>query len=87
MSEPVEKVKVVKFLRLTFKTNDGDRTTSIQIPYPRADLTKEIIEAAMDTIINTNVFYFMKTASELVGKDSAEIIERTVLTTDFDISA
>ena len=87
MSEPVEKVKVVKFLRLTFKTNDVDRTISIQIPYPRADLTKEVIEAAMDTIINTNVFYFTRTASKFIGKDSAEIIERTVLTTDFDISA
>ena len=85
MSIPTEEVKNVRFLKLTFSGYTADEKISFQIPHPREDLTKEIIQAAMDVFISANIFD--RNAVETRKKVSAEIIERTVLTTDFDISA
>lgn len=85
MAIPTESVKNVRFLKLTFAGTSKDEKISFQIPHPREDLTKEVVEAAMNVIIETNIF--QKKTVEARTKVSAEIIERTVHTTDFDISA
>jgi len=79
-----ETIKNARFLKLTFAGLSPNTLMAFQIPYPREDLTKELIEAAMNVFIDANIFY--KKGLELHSKVSAEIIERTVHTTDFDIS-
>ena len=85
MSEQNETIKNVRFLKLSFEGLGSDKPFNFQIPHPREDLTKEIIEAAMNIFISTGIFE--KEGIGLGRKLSAEIIERTVSTTDFDISA
>lgn len=83
MPTPNSKTTNVKFLKMTFK-NNIDKTTSVQIPYPRTDLEKGHITILMDLLINKNIF--LKKGVSLVSKKSAEIIERTVTTQDFVIT-
>ena len=71
--------------KINFCRDFKDDKISFQIPHPREDLTKEVVEAAMNVIIETNIFE--KKRVQARTKVSAEIIERTVHTTDFDISA
>lgn len=84
MSIPKESIKNIRFLKLTFGGNCENEFISFQIPHPRKDLTKELVEAAMDVFVEKNIFN--KVGVETYEKFSAEIIERTVTTTDFDIS-
>ncbi|WP_066633288.1 DUF2922 domain-containing protein [Desulfolucanica intricata] len=62
-------------LQMRFVTQAGSRVT-ISLDNPRDDLTEAEVTAAMDQIIASNIF--ITTGGDLVGKDSAQIIDRTV---------
>lgn len=73
----------VKFLKLTFNNSDN-KSSSVQIPNPRADLALSHIETLMNLLIEKK--FFEKNGVLLTKKKSAEIIERTVTTQEFDIT-
>ncbi|AFM02288.1 MULTISPECIES: DUF2922 domain-containing protein [Desulfitobacterium] len=58
-------------LRLTFNTT-GNKAFSFSLDDPRPDLTKGEIEAAMDTIIEKNIF--LSPSGELIGKRDIRIV-------------
>jgi len=62
-------------LQMRFITQAGNRVT-ISLDNPRDDLTEAEVVAAMDQIIAKNIF--TTSGGDLVGKDSAQIIDRTV---------
>ncbi|CAG9621202.1 DUF2922 domain-containing protein [Sutcliffiella rhizosphaerae] len=68
-------------LELTFINEDGEKAR-ITVDFPRADLTVEEIEQAMDSIVAADVF--TSKGGSFVSKDGARIIERNV--TDFELS-
>ena len=61
-----------RVVRMTFTTTTG-RVYSLTLPNPRADLSKEDVEAAMDIILTKNIF--ITTGGELVGKKDIKIID------------
>ena len=79
-----EKTTNVKFLKMVFHNNFGS-TTSVQVPNPRLDLEKHHIENLMDILISKN--FFNRKGVTLLKKKSAEIVERTVTTQEFSITA
>ncbi|MBL0847265.1 MULTISPECIES: DUF2922 domain-containing protein [Mammaliicoccus] len=62
-----------RVLELTFKTST-EKTFTLQIQNPKADLTKEFVEQAMNKIMKLNLFNLSK--GELVSIHSAQYIER-----------
>ncbi|KJS12618.1 MAG: hypothetical protein VR67_07630 [Peptococcaceae bacterium BRH_c8a] len=62
-------------LQMRFITQAGSRVT-ISLDNPKDTLTEAEVTAAMDQIIAANVF--TASGGDLVGKDSAQIIDRTV---------
>lgn len=62
-------------LQMRFVTQSGGRAT-ISLDNPRDTLTEAEVIAAMDQIIAANIF--TTTGGDLVGKDSAQIVDRTV---------
>jgi hypothetical protein len=63
-----------KILRLTFANTAGS-TVSIRLPEPREYLTAEEIEAAMDLVIQKNVF--SSAGGDLTGKRDIKIVDTT----------
>lgn len=63
-----------RVLELTFKTST-EKTFTLQIQNPKADLTKEVVEQAMNKIMKLNLFDLSK--GELVSIHSAQYIERS----------
>lgn len=66
---------MAKTLQLRFVNESGGRT-SISLAAPKETLTEEDVSEAMDEIIVKNIFD--TNGGELVGKYSAELIDRTV---------
>lgn len=64
-------------LQMRFITQAGTRAT-ISLDNPKDTLTEAEVTAAMDQIIAKNVF--LTTGGDLVAKDSAQIVDRTVNT-------
>jgi len=64
-----------KSLVMTFLNEVGART-SVTLPAVKDDVTPEEISAAMDVIIEKNIF--QTTGGDLKVKHSAQIIERNV---------
>ncbi len=62
-------------LQMRFVTQGGSRVT-ISLDNPKDTLTEAEVTAAMDQIIASNVF--TASGGDLVSKDSAQIIDRTV---------
>ena len=62
-------------LQMRFVTQAGSRVT-ISLDNPKDTLTEAEVTAAMDQIIAANVF--TASGGDLVSKDSAQIIDRTV---------
>ncbi|QZY55853.1 DUF2922 domain-containing protein [Crassaminicella profunda] len=65
-----------KRLEMIFK-NEGGKTTKMSVDNAKEDISKEQVEAAMQTIIDKNVFE--TNSGVLTGIDSARIV-----TTDID---
>lgn len=63
-----------RVLELTFKTST-EKTFTLQIQNPKADLTKDIVEQAMNKIMKLNLFDLSK--GELISIHSAQYIERS----------
>lgn len=63
-----------KVLRLTFE-NAGGSAFSITLPEPREDLTTTEIEAAMDLIIDRNIF--STSGGDLTAKRDIKIVDTT----------
>jgi hypothetical protein len=70
----------VKNLVMTFLNEEGSRS-SITLPAVRPNVTQEEVSAAMDAIINKNVFY--SSGGDFQTKHAAQITERIV--TDLDV--
>ncbi|MCM3617799.1 DUF2922 domain-containing protein [Sutcliffiella horikoshii] len=68
-------------LELLFLNEEGS-TVKISVDDPKADLTSEEIEQAMDTLIDANVF--TSKGGNIIEKNGARIIERNV--TEFEIA-
>jgi len=66
---------MAKTLQLNFNTASGKRV-SLTVDEPRADLTPQSIEAAMQEIIAANVFEI--NGAPLATVASARVIERNV---------
>jgi len=66
---------ITQTLQMRFVTQAGNRVT-ISLDNPRDDLTEGEVTAVMDQIIAANVF--TTSGGDLVSKDSAQIIDRTV---------
>ena len=66
---------MAKTLQLNFNTASGKRV-SLSVDEPRADLTPQSIEAAMQEIIAANVFEI--NGAPLATVVSARVIERNV---------
>lgn len=66
---------MTKVLQLNFATAEGKKMM-LTVDSPRTDLTTQIVEAAMQEIISTNVFEFDE--YPLATAVSARIIERNV---------
>lgn len=64
-----------KTLVMTFLTQEG-KTVSLSVKDPKDNLTKEQINAAMDTIITSNILF--TDSGDLIKKDSANIVDRNV---------
>ncbi len=62
-------------LQMRFVTQAGSRVT-ISLDNPKDTLTEAEVTAAMDQIIASNVF--TASGGDLVSKDSAQVIDRTV---------
>ncbi len=63
-----------RVLELTFKTS-LEKTFTLQIQNPKADLSSDIVEDAMNKIMKLNLFNLKK--GELVSIHSAQYIERS----------
>ncbi|MEB7465811.1 DUF2922 domain-containing protein [Mammaliicoccus sciuri] len=63
-----------RVLELTFKTS-LKKTFTLQIQNPKADLSSDIVEDAMNKIMKLNLFNLNK--GELVSIHSAQYIERS----------
>ncbi|EHL05027.1 hypothetical protein HMPREF0322_04333 [Desulfitobacterium hafniense DP7] len=61
-------------LRLTFNTT-GNKTFALSLDDPRPGLTKSDIEAAMETMIQRNIF--LSPSGELTGKRDIRIVGTT----------
>ncbi|AQS60256.1 MULTISPECIES: DUF2922 domain-containing protein [Eubacteriales] len=68
-------METTQTLQMRFVTQAGTRVT-ISLDNPRDDLTEAEVTAAMDQIIAKNIF--STSGGDLVAKDSAQIIDRTV---------
>lgn len=66
---------MAKTLQLTFLTA-GDKKVTLSVDEPKADLTKEEVEAAMEEIIEAGVFEVED--HPFASKVSAKIVEREV---------
>ena len=66
---------VTQTLQLRFINQAGNRV-SISLDNPKDTLTEAEVTAAMDQIIAKNIF--VTSGGDLVGKDMAQIIDRTV---------
>ncbi|WP_027365057.1 DUF2922 domain-containing protein [Desulfotruncus alcoholivorax] len=62
-------------LQMRFVTQAGNRVT-ISLDNPKDTLTEAEVTAAMDQIIAKNIF--VTSGGDLVSKDSAQIVDRTV---------
>ena len=67
-------------LLMTFKTSD-DKRVSISVDNPREDLTETEIKAAMDTILEKDIF--APNGGSLVSAVSAKVVQTD--TTDYDL--
>ncbi|CDX04941.1 Protein of unknown function (DUF2922) [Desulfitobacterium hafniense] len=61
-------------LRMTFNTA-GNKTFAISLDEPRPDVSKSEIEAAMETVIEKNIF--LSPSGELVSKRDIRIVGTT----------
>jgi len=61
-------------LRMVFRSQGGTSMT-ISLDNPRSDVTAAEIEAAMDTIINKNIFN--TTGGDLASKYDIKIVDKT----------
>lgn len=66
---------MAKTLQLTFLTA-GDKKVTLSVDEPKADLTKEEVQVAMDDLIAAGVFEVED--APFAAKVSARIIEREV---------
>ncbi|MCM0647425.1 DUF2922 domain-containing protein [Clostridium swellfunianum] len=64
-----------KSLVMTFTNRAGTRA-AVTVPNVREDITKLEVSAVMDAIIAKNIFE--SAGGDLIGKQSAQITERTV---------
>ncbi|SDI69178.1 DUF2922 domain-containing protein [Alteribacillus bidgolensis] len=64
-----------KRLELRFSNEDG-RNVTVGLDHPEESLDEQTVEAAMDTVISTNIFH--SSGGDLVEKRDARIVERTV---------
>lgn len=62
-------------LQMRFVTQAGNRVT-ISLDNPKDNLTEAEVTAAMDQIIAKNIF--VTSGGDLVTKDNAQIVDRTV---------
>ncbi|MEA5022062.1 Protein of unknown function (DUF2922) [Desulfitobacterium sp. LBE] len=62
-------------LKLTFNTT-GNKTFALSLDDPRPGLTANEIEAAMDTMIQRNIF--LSPSGELTGKRDIRIVGTTI---------
>lgn len=67
-------------LELKFK-NDEDKTITIRVPGPREDITAEEIKAAMDLMMEKNIF--LGNYRTLVSKWGARIVTKDI--EDFNV--
>lgn len=74
-------MSVVRTLELRF-ANEAGRTVTVRVANPREDLTPAEIEAAMNTIVNENVF--SSAGGDLVGLVGARVVQRAV--TEYELS-
>lgn len=72
----------MKKLDLQFKNEEGN-TVTISVDNPIEPANPEAVVAAMDTIIEQNVF--MSRGGGLVSKQGARIVDRTVTQIELDI--
>lgn len=73
---------MTQVLQLTF-TNAYNKSMTISIDNPKANLTEAEVNAAMQTIIDQGVFAFEGSVYSI--KKSARVVERNV--TDFELNA
>lgn len=73
---------MAQVLELQFETTAG-KTATISVDAPKADMTVEEIQQAMQTIITANVFEVQ--AGAFVGVKGARIVDRQVSPFELDI--
>ncbi|MDQ7790464.1 MAG: DUF2922 domain-containing protein [Eubacteriales bacterium] len=71
---------VVRTLELRFSSTAGT-TVTLRVPDPKADLTGQLVETAMNGIIAGDVF--SSSGGALIGIAGARIVQRE--TTDLDL--
>lgn len=64
-----------KTLQLIFRNEEGSLYT-LSLGFPREDLTEQQVSAAMDLVINSDIFD--STGGKLVSKVRARLVERGV---------
>ncbi|MGE4274217.1 MAG: DUF2922 domain-containing protein [Desulfitobacterium sp.] len=64
-------ITTTKVLQLAFTTTSG-KSVTISVANPREDLTKTDVEAAMNTILEKNIF--LTSSGELGSKRDARIV-------------
>jgi hypothetical protein len=62
-------------LTMVFNTSHG-LTSSLSIPGVKPTITQSEVDALMDTVIEKNIF--LPNAGELVGKNSAQLVAKTI---------
>ncbi|MEO4052629.1 DUF2922 domain-containing protein [Solibacillus sp. CAU 1738] len=67
-------------LQLVFEMPEN-KTMTLSVASPKLDLTAGQVSAAMQTIVDQNIF--MKDGLSILAKKSARIVDRVV--TDFDV--
>ena len=76
----IEKANVIennKYLVMTFKNTDG-KSTSISLKYIKDPLTKAEVDACMQAIITSNIFFTV--GGDLVSAYKAQIINKQTTT-------
>ncbi len=60
-------------LQMMFRNEEG-RSTTLSIPDPREDLEPEEVEAAMQAVVDNNIF--LTTGGEVTAKVRAQVVHR-----------
>lgn len=68
-------------LELVFELADG-KSLTLSVPNPKAGVTAEEVNAAMQTILTANIF--SREGAGMIAKKSARIVERDV--TEFSMN-